>query len=75
MKVDRSLLRRLDTDTRRHAIVNGVVGICRALSIRVVAEGVETAAELAALRALGVTLFQGYLFAKPDFKTLPQVAF
>ena len=36
---------------------------------------VETAAELAALRALGVTLFQGYLFAKPGFETLPRIAF
>ncbi len=75
VKVDMSLLRGLDTDTRRHAIVNGIVGICQALSIRVVAEGVETVAELAALRALGVTLFQGYLFAKPGFETLPKVAF
>jgi len=36
---------------------------------------VETVAELAALRALGVTLFQGHLFAKPGFEMLPQVAF
>jgi len=75
VKIDMSLLRGLDTDTRRHAIVNGIAGICQALSIRVVAEGVETVAELAALRALGVTLFQGHLFAKPGFETLPQVAF
>ena len=74
VKIDMSLLRHLDTDTRRHAIVNGSAGICRALSIGV-AEGVETVAELAALRALGVTLFQGYLFAKPGFETLPKVAF
>ena len=75
VKLDMALLRGLDTDARRHAIVGGVVGICRALSTQVVAEGVETDAELAALRALGVTLFQGYLFAKPGFEALPQVAF
>lgn len=75
VKIDMALLRNIDTDARRHAIVNGVVGICDALKTQVVAEGVETAAELAALRALGITLFQGYLFAKPGFETLPQVAF
>jgi len=72
VKIDMSLLRGLDTDTRRHTIVDGIAGICQALSIRVVA---ETVAELAALRALGVTLFQGYLFAKPGFEMLPQVVF
>lgn len=75
VKIDMSLVRGLDTDARRHAIVSGIVGICRALASQVVAEGVETAAELAALRALGVGLFQGYLFAKPGFESLPQVAF
>lgn len=74
VKIDMSLVRGLDTDARRHAIVGGIVGICRALATGVVAEGVETAAELAALRALGVGLFQGYLFAKPGFEALPQVA-
>lgn len=73
VKLDMALLRGLDTDSRRRAIVGGVVGICRALAVDVVAEGVETADELAALRALGVTLFQGYLFAKPGFETLPRV--
>ena len=74
VKIDMSLVRALDTDARRHAIVGGLVGMCRALSTQVVAEGVETAGELAALRALGVGLFQGYLFAKPGFEALPPVA-
>ena len=75
VKIDMSLVRNLDTDARRHAIVGGIVGICRALSTKVVAEGVETAAEFAALQALGVGLFQGYLFAKPGFEVLPTVMF
>ena len=70
-----ALLRGLDADARRRAIVGGVAGICRSLSVQLVAEGVETAAELSALRALGITLFQGYLFARPGFETLPRVAF
>lgn len=73
VKLDMALLRGLDTDARRHAIVGGVVGICRSLATEVIAEGVETAAELTALHALGITLFQGYLFAKPGFETLPRV--
>ena len=75
VKLDMVLVRGLDTDVRRRAIVGGVVDICRSLLTEVVAEGVETGAELAALRALGITLFQGYLFAKPAFEMLPRVAF
>ena len=75
VKLDMALLRGLDADARRRAIVGGVAGICRSLSVQLVAEGVETAAELSALRALGITLFQGYLFARPGFEMLPRVAF
>ena len=67
-----SLIRGIDGDRRRHAIVGGIAGICRTLSTKVVAEGVETRDELAALRELGITLFQGYLFAKPWFERLPE---
>ncbi len=40
-----------------------------------IAEGIETKDELASLQDLGVTLFQGYLFAKPAFESLPTVNF
>lgn len=73
VKIDMALIRGLDTDSRRQAIVGGIVGICRALDTKVVAEGVETRAELSALRALGLSLFQGYLFARPAFERLPAV--
>ncbi len=74
IKIDMDLLRGLDTDAGRHAIVSGVVAIARALGVTVLAEGVETAAELEALRALGITLVQGYHFAKPLLEALPPVA-
>ena len=57
----------------RHAIVQGILGVCKALSIEVIAEGVETLAEYRALRALGIHYFQGYLFAKPAFEQLPAI--
>jgi EAL domain-containing protein (putative c-di-GMP-specific phosphodiesterase class I) len=74
VKIDKALLRGLDADKRREAIVAGIVATCRSLCIEIVAEGVETQAELAALRALGISLFQGHLFARAAFETLPTVA-
>ncbi|WP_267354404.1 MULTISPECIES: EAL domain-containing protein [unclassified Methylobacterium] len=74
IKIDMDVLRGLDTDAGRHAIVSGVVGIARALDVTVLAEGIETAAEREALRALGIDLMQGYHFAKPMLEALPPVA-
>ena len=48
------------------AIVEVVLGVARALGLEVTAEGVETAAQLARLRALGCAMAQGYLFARPQ---------
>lgn len=50
----------------------GVIGTCRALDCRVIAEGVETLAEAEALRGMGISLFQGYLFARPGVEVLPE---
>ena len=74
IKIDMDLVRSLETDARRRTIVQGIVRIAAGLAVDVVAEGVETAAELAALRDTGVELVQGYLFAKPGFEVLPAVA-
>ena len=74
VKIDMSLIRGINGDGRRHAVVSGIVGICRTLSTKVVSEGVETFAELAALRDIGIDLFQGFLFAKPGFEALPEAA-
>ena len=69
IKIDMDLLRGVDSSAARQAIVAGIVGICRQLDITVLAEGVETEAELVALRAAGITLFQGFYFAKPQVET------
>lgn len=45
--------------------------IARELGVKVLAEGVESEAELVALRAAGIRLFQGYYFAKPAVEALP----
>ena len=74
VEVDMSLVRGIDADPVRLAIVRGVVRTCGELGVRVVAEGIETRAELHALRAIGVTLFQGYLFSRPVIATLPPIA-
>jgi EAL domain-containing protein (putative c-di-GMP-specific phosphodiesterase class I) len=72
VKLDMELIRGVDADRGRRAILRGVIGICDDLGIRVVAEGIETQAEFDALRDLGITLFQGYLIAKPALGALPE---
>ncbi|KQT45627.1 diguanylate phosphodiesterase [Methylobacterium sp. Leaf456] len=75
IKLDMELIRGIATSSARQVIVAGVVGIARELEITILAEGVETDAELMALRAAGIRLFQGYLFAKPTVAALPPVRF
>lgn len=75
LKLDMALIRDIDRDSVRQVLVDGVLGICRRLNIQVIAEGVETVAELDTLRGMGVELFQGYLFAKPAFQALPEIRY
>jgi EAL domain-containing protein (putative c-di-GMP-specific phosphodiesterase class I) len=64
-KLDMSLVRGVDADSRRQAIVRSMKKLCDDLGMLVVAEGVETATERDTLADLGCDLLQGYLFAKP----------
>lgn len=73
IKLDMALLRDIDRDPVRQAIVRGIVGVCHELKIEVIAEGIETRAELDYLLSIGLYLFQGYLFARPEFEALPAV--
>lgn len=68
IKIDMDLVRGIDTSKPRQAIVNGIVAICAALNVRVLAEGIETRAERDFLRDAGINLMQGYLFCKPAFQ-------
>jgi len=74
IKIDMDVLRGIDADPRRQTIVGGIASIARSLGIAVLAEGIESAAEVEAVRALGVDLVQGYHFARPLIETLPPVA-
>jgi EAL domain-containing protein (putative c-di-GMP-specific phosphodiesterase class I) len=73
LKIDMALTRDIHDDEVRTKIAGAIVGLCRSLHITVIAEGIETMEEAVALRALGVHLFQGYLFARPVVEQLPQV--
>ena len=73
IKIDMELLRDVHLSRAKQAIIAGIVGIARTLDIQVLAEGVENEAELTVLRAAGISLFQGYYFAKPCFMGLPDV--
>jgi EAL domain-containing protein (putative c-di-GMP-specific phosphodiesterase class I) len=73
VKLDMELIRGIDESMPRRVIVGGIAGMCRGLGIRLIAEGVETRSELAALRAIGVRYAQGYLFARPGFEHLPAI--
>ena len=63
IKVDRAFVAGMTTDARDHAIVESVVRLATQLSKRTIAEGVETAQQAEALRALGCETAQGFLFS------------
>lgn len=70
VKIDMHLVRGIDQIAPKRAIVNGIVSICNALNIRVLAEGIETPEERDCLREAGISLMQGYLFCRPAFQSL-----
>lgn len=73
IKIDMGLVRNIDRDKPRQAIVHGIAVIGRALGKRVLAEGIETRAERDYLLSIGIELMQGYLFSKPVFKGLGKI--
>jgi EAL domain-containing protein (putative c-di-GMP-specific phosphodiesterase class I) len=65
-KIDRYFVRGARTDIYRQAVLASVAQLALPFAARVVAEGVETEADLEAVRQAGINLVQGYLFGKPD---------
>ena len=73
IKLDMELVRGIEASLPRRMIVEGVIRIANSLGITIIAEGIETIAEYDVLRAMGVRYIQGYLLARPGFKSLPEV--
>ncbi|MGB6356254.1 MAG: EAL domain-containing protein, partial [Steroidobacteraceae bacterium] len=65
LKIDRSFVRDLVTDSSDLAIVSAIIAIARHLQIQVIAEGIEAYQQAEILRRLGCAVGQGFLFARP----------
>jgi diguanylate cyclase (GGDEF)-like protein len=65
IKIDQSFVKKLPADREAAAIIQAVVTLSQMLGKRVIAEGVETAQQAAALARMGCTLAQGYHFGRP----------
>ena len=65
MKIDRSFVARSLDGGRERAIAAAIIALAHAAGLTVVAEGVETRAQLELLRELGADEIQGYFFSRP----------
>jgi len=65
LKIDQSFVRQIGADGDDSTIVKAVIGMAQGLKLRVIAEGVETADEVAFLRACRCDEAQGYYFSRP----------
>ncbi|MHA6724229.1 EAL domain-containing protein [Sphingomonas sp. RS2018] len=72
IKLDMELVRGIDISMPRRMIVEGLVAMFARMGITTVAEGIETIAEYEVLRGMGIRYMQGYLLARPGFKSLPE---
>jgi diguanylate cyclase (GGDEF)-like protein len=75
LKIDRSFLAEVATESRDVAVLEGIVAMARALGMRTVAEGVETEEQAGVARRAGVDEGQGWLFGRPvpsaDWRSAP----
>lgn len=70
LKIDRCLITRVDQSPARQAIITGLVKTTEMLGLSVVAEGTERIEEVRMLHDMGINLFQGYYFARPQIGRL-----
>ena len=71
VKIDRELVRNVEERPRQHRLVTGLIALCVDLGARVVAEGVETEAELSAMIDAGAELGQGFFLGRPATPLCP----
>jgi EAL domain-containing protein (putative c-di-GMP-specific phosphodiesterase class I) len=65
LKIDRSFIEHITEPSGTATIVQAIIELARKLALQVIGEGVETTAQLAALKVAGCELVQGFLFSKP----------
>ena len=65
LKLDMSFVRRAFGEKKDTRLLEAIIGLARALALPTVAEGVETAEQAAALKAMGCDIIQGYYFSRP----------
>ena len=66
VKIDRHFISHIDTDNIKREFVRSILEIARGIGCQVIAEGIETEAELAVVLSIGITLGQGYLMHRPE---------
>lgn len=66
IKIDRSFINDMHDSREALAIIRAITGMSRSLDIQITAEGVESSEQYEKLKAEGCTLFQGYLFGRPE---------
>ncbi len=71
LKLDMELCQGISDDIVKKTITQGAIATCHALGIKVVAEGVETQADLDTLLELDIQYCQGYILGKPQIEALP----
>ncbi len=66
VKIDRSFVAAMETDDQKASLPRAIISLARTMQLQVVAEGVETAAQLELLSELGCDFAQGYYLARPQ---------
>lgn len=74
IKIDMALIRGIDCNATKRAIVAAIVGLARELDVELIAEGIETDGELTTVVSLGIRLCQGYRLARPALEALPPIS-
>jgi len=75
LKLDMELCQGVSENSDKKIITQGVITTAHALGTQIIAEGIETKADLDVLLELDVDYFQGYIFGKPEIERLPQPDF